>query len=130
MKNFLSIYTFIRKAVPKAVVMGALGAIMMTSPALASQQAKWVGDLPIMPSLSIETGLGFAFDSPEGRIVIVYLSGGATPTEVRGYYAAALKPLGWRHDGDMRWTRGHEYLTITRTTAGTAELWKLTISPF
>ena len=58
-------------------------------------QAKWVGDVPIMPQLTIEPGLGFAFDNPEGRIVTIYLTGDANPNQVMAYYDQALIPLGW-----------------------------------
>jgi hypothetical protein len=108
-----------------AMSMVTVGVFAQTS----SPQAKWVGDLPIMPSLSIEAGLGFAFDSPEGRIVIIYLSGAARADEVAAYYDIALDPLGWTNNGGGSWTREGESLTIAKTTAGTAELWKLKISP-
>ena len=36
-----------------------------------TMQQGWVGDLPIMRGMRIEPELGFAFDSPGGRIVLV-----------------------------------------------------------
>ena len=37
-------------------------------------QHRWAGDVPIMNGLSVETELGFAFDSPNGRIVMIFAS--------------------------------------------------------
>ena len=36
-----------------------------------TQQHRWVGDVPIMQGWQIEPELGFAFDSPDGRIVMI-----------------------------------------------------------
>ena len=49
----------------------AMVAFASLTPAKAaqSQQHSWVGDVPIMADLSVEPALGFAFDSPNGRIV-------------------------------------------------------------
>ena len=94
-----------------------------------AQQAKWVGDVPIMPSLTVEKGLGFAFDSPEGRIVMIYLSGDTSPEEVMAYYDSALIPLGWAARSPRKWSREGESLAITRTSASSIELWKLMITP-
>ncbi|MCE2516528.1 MAG: hypothetical protein J4F41_01570 [Alphaproteobacteria bacterium] len=92
-------------------------------------QARWVGDVPIMPALTIEQGLGFAFDSPEGRIVMIYLTGDAAADDVMAYYDSALNPLGWTMQSASSWAREGESLAITRTTAGSVELWKLMIRP-
>ena len=37
-------------------------------------QHHWAGDVPIMNGLEIEPELGFAFDSPSGRIVMIFAS--------------------------------------------------------
>lgn len=108
-------------------------AIVGSANAEEARQASWVGDVPIMPTLSIEQGLGFAFDSPEGRIVIIYLNGDTTAAEINAYYNNALKPLGWdaasNNASDNKWRREGETLRITTTMAADVELWKLTIRP-
>ena len=77
-------------------------------------QVQWVGDLPINPVLKVEPGLGFAFDSPEGRVVMVFLSGNITAAEMQAYYRQALVPLGWTETGEMRWLREGEALRINK----------------
>ncbi len=92
-------------------------------------QAKWVGDVPIMPQLSIEPGLGFAFDNPEGRIVTIYLTGEANPDQVMAYYDQALIPLGWIKKDAHIWHRRNESLTINKTPSAIKALWKIMLRP-
>ena len=92
-------------------------------------QVQWVGDVPIMPSLTIESSLGFAFDSPEGRIVTIYVSDTASADAVDIYYQQALHPLGWAYQGELSWQREGEFLRFERITAVGSSLWKITIRP-
>ena len=91
--------------------------------------AKWVGDVPIMPQLSIEPGLGFAFDNPEGRIVTIYLTGDTDPNQVMAYYDQALIPLGWIKKDTYIWHRRNESLTINKTPSAIKALWKIMLRP-
>ncbi len=112
-----------------------MAAISIAAPNASAQnipQTKWVGDVPIMQGLTIEPNLGFAFDSPEGRIVIIYLRGDTAMTAIKDYYNTAMPPLGWGSTAStdkMSWSREGEALTITPTTAADAPLWKITIRP-
>ena len=92
-------------------------------------QHKWVGDVPIMPSLTIEKGLGFAFDNADGRIVTIYLSGEMDKKSITTYYTQALDPLGWQRKGNSKWARGNEMLEIKETQAAGIALWKITLRP-
>ena len=49
----------------------ALSLLAMAPAHADTPQQRWVGDLPIMDGMTIEPELGFAFDSPSGRIVLV-----------------------------------------------------------
>ena len=93
-------------------------------------QQKWIGDVPIMAGLDVETGLGFAFDSADGRIVMIYTSGDVAPAKVETYYAQALPPLGWEAVDARIWRRGAERLTITRVKTAPLTLWKIAITPY
>ena len=105
-------------------------AVMLTTPVLAeTAQQRWIGDVPIMESMAIESDLGFAFDSPDGRIVVIYVSGDTDKTTLQEYYDMALIPLGWSVDADLIWNRESERLTITTAQVGDANLWKITIMP-
>ena len=51
------------------------GQFLIGKPAKAeTQQHRWAGDVPIMQGWKIEPELGFAFDSPNGRIVMIFAS--------------------------------------------------------
>ena len=105
-----------------------IGAVIMPL-AADTVQSSWVADVPIMPALMVEKGLGFAFDNPDGLIVTIYLSGDAQAANVQAYYAQALAPLGWSQIGPQRWGRDGEILQLGTTTAAGAQLWKITLRP-
>lgn len=119
-----------RALLKHAVVLALLtGLPLAANAADEAPQVQWVGDLPINPMLKIEPGLGFAFDSPEGRVVMVFLSGNTTAADMQAYYSQALTPLGWIETGEMRWLREGEALRINETTAAGTRLWKITLRP-
>lgn len=109
-------------------------AFMLASPVMAetpqqSPQQRWIGDVPIMDNMSIESDLGFAFDSPDGRIVVIYVSGSSDKSDVQNYYDMALIPLGWEAVADLAWHRQNERLVISSAQAGETNLWKIAIMP-
>ena len=65
--------------------------LLAVAPAHANTpQQRWVGDLPIMDGMTIEPELGFAFDSPSGRIVLVFAAATASEAAILAYYDSAL----------------------------------------
>ena len=112
-----------------AVVLCALSMIILAGPAAAdTPQQGWVGDLPIMQGMAIEPQLGFAFDSPEGRIVQVFATGPSENAPVISYYNAALAGLGWA-GADGRWQRDGEVLVISQVEMASGLLWRIRLSP-
>ena len=112
-----------------AVVLCALSMIILAGPAAAdTPQQGWVGDLPIMQGMAIEPQLGFAFDSPEGRIVQVFATGPSENAPVISYYNAALAGLGWA-GADGRWQRDSEVLVISQVEMASGRLWRIRLSP-
>ena len=103
-------------------------ASLQTSQAAESQQHGWVGDLPIMPALSVEPALGFAFDSPNGRIVMVFASSAAAAPDIMRFYNESLPAIGWT-GGDGSWRRGSEALLISEVTTAAGRLWRLMVRP-
>ena len=101
---------------------------LQTSQAAESQQHTWVGDLPIMPALSVEPALGFAFDSPNGRIVMVFASSAAAAPDIMRFYNESLPAIGWT-GGDGSWRRGSEVLLISEVTTAAGRLWRLMVRP-
>ena len=102
---------------------------MLPSPAVAqSQQHSWVGDVPITADLSVEPALGFAFDSPNGRIVMIFASSTANARDVLGFYNESLAAIGWV-GGDGEWRRGPETLVISEVNTAAGPLWRLMVRP-
>ena len=105
-----------------------VSASLQTSQASESQQHGWVGDVPIMPALSIEPALGFAFDSPNGRIVMIFASSAAAAPDIVRFYNESLPAIGWT-GGDGSWRRGSEVLLISEVTTAAGRLWRLMVRP-
>ena len=96
--------------------------------AAQSQQHSWVGDLPIMADLSVESALGFAFDSPNGRIVMIFASSTANAEDILGFYNESLAAIGWV-GGDGEWRREAETLIISEVSTAAGRLWRLMVRP-
>ena len=101
---------------------------LSSSLAAQSQQQRWAGDVPIMADMSVEPELGFTFDSPNGRIVMIFASTTATAADIFGFYNGSLKAIGWV-GGDGMWRRGPETLLITEVKTAAGRLWRLMIRP-
>ena len=106
----------------------AFGNILPSPAAAQSQQHSWVGDVPITADLSIEPALGFAFDSPNGRIVMIFASTTANATDIIGFYNESLAAIGWV-GGDGEWRRGPETLVISEVSTAAGRLWRLMVRP-
>ena len=106
------------------------GVLGSSTPAKAaqSQQHSWVGDVPIMADLSVEPALGFAFDSPNGRIVMIFASSKAKAADILGFYNDSLPAIGWV-GGDGIWRRGLETLVISEVSTAAGQLWRLMVRP-
>ena len=118
-----------RRCAVLAMVLCAWSITFFAGPAAAdTPQQGWVGDLPIMQGMAIEPQLGFAFDSPEGRIVQVFATGPSENAPVISYYNAALAGLGWA-GADGRWQRDGEVLVISQVEMASGRLWRIRLSP-
>ena len=91
-------------------------------------QHRWAGDVPIMNGLSIEPELGFAFDSPDGRIVTIFASSTVPASTIMGFYGSTLAQLGWS-GGDGKWIRGTEKLVIGAVKTARGPLWRIMLQP-
>ena len=101
---------------------------LSSSQAAKSQQHSWVGDVPIMADLSVEPALGFAFDSPSGRIVMIFASSTANAADILEFYNESLVAIGW-FGGEGEWRRGPETLVISEVSTAAGRLWRLMVRP-
>ena len=93
-----------------------------------TQQHRWVGDVPIMQGWQIEPELGFAFDSPNGRIVMIFVATSADEDDIMAFYGQTLAQLGWI-GGAGNWVRGAEKLLIGKVRTARGALWRLMLQP-
>ena len=106
-----------------------IGQFMIGQPAKAeTQQHRWAGDVPIMQGWKIEPELGFAFDSPNGRIVMIFASTSANEDDVMAFYGQTLAQLGWT-GGAGNWVRDAEKLVIGKVQTARGTLWRLMLQP-
>jgi len=91
-------------------------------------QHRWAGDVPIMNGLSIEPELGFSFDSPDGRIVMIFASSTVPASKIMGFYGLTLAQLGWS-GGNGNWVRGNEKLLIGVVQTARGQLWRIMLQP-
>ena len=94
----------------------------------ASPQARWVADIPIEESLVVATDLGFSFDSPSGRIIVLFATTDTPASAIRSYYRAVLPPLGWQGSGDV-FHRGSEEVGIKQVNVNGLGLWRIALQP-
>ena len=105
------------------------GQFLIGKPAKAeTQQHRWAGDVPIMQGWKIEPELGFAFDSPNGRIVMIFASTSADEDEIMAFYGQTLAQLGWT-GGAGNWVRDAEKLVIGEVQTARGALWRLMLQP-
>ncbi len=102
---------------------------LIDQPAKAeTQQHRWAGDVPIMQSWQIEPELGFAFDSPNGRVVMIFASTSADEDDIMAFYGQTLVQLGWT-GGAGHWIRESEKLVIRKVQTARGALWRLMLQP-
>lgn len=86
-------------------------------------------DVPLMPGLAERKDLAVSFDKPEGRIVEAYAEGRVAAAEVARFYAATLPQLGWRAEGNNRYAREGEELSLRVTAAQSTVTVQFALSP-
>jgi len=106
-----------------------IGQSLISQPVKAeTQQHRWAGDVPIMQGWQIEPELGFAFDSPNGRIVMIFASTSADEDDIMAFYGQTLAQLGWT-GGAGNWVRDAEKLLIGEVQTARGALWRLMLQP-
>ena len=71
-----------------------------------------VEDVPLMPGLVEDEASAVVFDAAQGRIAETVAAGSPGRAAVLAFYAETLPALGWRADGEARWAREGEILSL------------------
>jgi len=77
-----------------------------------SRYAPGIVDLPLTAGLFAINAAPLRFDSPGGRIVVVYAEGQATRASIAQFYGQTLAPLGWERLESLLFRRDGETLRI------------------
>ena len=123
------IFSFARQLVRTAVLGAFLaGCLAPLSVLSASEQTAWFSDVPLINSVTVDTQLSFAFDSPSGRILVLHLQTTAEDKDIQVSYHNTLAAIGWTKRDD-RFVKGDELLRLEKINVGGKLLWRLTIIP-
>ena len=108
-----------------------LAAVVAPWAAARAQVAYVAGleDVPLMAGLTPAGGNDVAFDSPQGRIVIVNTRGAVERPAVEAFYAASLGELGWDRIGDTAFRREGEMLRLEFGQRGSQLTVRFALSP-
>ena len=125
----ISVFPFARQLVRIAVVGAVLaGCLAPLSILSASERTAWFSDVPLIDSVTVDTQLSFAFDSPSGRILVLHLQTQAEDKEIQVSYHNTLAAIGWT-ERDDQFVKGDELLRLEKINIGGKFLWRLTIIP-
>ena len=125
----ISVFPFARLLVRLAVVGAILaGCLAPLSILFASERTAWFSDVPLINSVTVDTELSFAFDSPSGRILVLHLQTQAKDKDILVSYNNTLAAIGWTKRDDQ-FVKGDELLRLVKINVGGKLLWRLTIIP-
>jgi hypothetical protein len=71
-----------------------------------------IEDIPLMPGLVEDETRAIVFDAAQGRLAETYAQGRLSAKAVREFYGETLPALGWHEEGESRWIREGEALTL------------------
>ena len=125
MSNFAFVQQLFRIAVLSVVVAGCLAPLSILS---ASERTAWFSDVPLIESVTVDTQLSFAFDSPSGRILVLHLQTQTEDKDIQVSYHNTLAAIGWTKRDDQ-FVKGDELLRLEKINVGGKLLWRMTIIP-
>ena len=110
----VSVFPFARQLVRVAVV-GAVLAGCLAPPSIlsTSERTAWFSDVPLINSVTVNTQLSFAFDSPSGRILVLHLQTQAADHELLSAYRDTLAAIGWTKQNEQ-YVKGDELLRLEK----------------
>ena len=132
MSFIYSIFSFLfpLRRLVRIAVLGAVLVFGLTAPtlALASKRTGWFSDVPLIDGVVVDVQLSFAFDSPSGRILALFLQTKVADKELFSSYRGTLSAIGWM-EFDGRYVKGDELLSLEKIEVEGKALWRLTIIP-
>ena len=94
----------------------AVASVFARAPsAIAQEQGAFLSvieDIPLMPGLVEDETSAVVFDAAGGRLAETVAVGSSARPAIVAFYAETLPALGWHADGETRWVREGEALTL------------------
>jgi hypothetical protein len=105
--------------------------LLIAPPALAAPAvySMVIEDLPLMPGMAEKPDEAIDFDSPAGRIAGTAAETKATATDILGFYAGTLPPLGWTILPPSGFVREDETLTLDIEQKNGVSLVRFNLTP-
>ena len=109
---------------------GFFAVLMMLANTAQSSAEKtgWFSDIPVLAETEVNAELSFAFDSPSGRILVLFLETEADDDTISSAYKETLSAIGWAEDAG-RFLKQGEQLRLEKINIQNQMVWRLTLLP-
>lgn len=94
----------------------------------AAEKTGWFSDIPVLAETKVNAQLSFAFDSPSGRILVLFLQTDTDDGEFVARYGETLASIGWQQEAE-RFTKQGEQLRLEKIEVQNEMFWRLTLLP-
>ena len=102
--------------------------MLATTAQAATEKTGWFSDIPVLAETKVNSELSFAFDSPSGRILVLYLETEAADDIISSAYAKTLSAIGWVEEAG-RFMKQGEQLRLEKINIQNQMVWRLTLLP-
>ena len=118
---------FFRRRYPLAGFFAVLMMLANTAQS-AAEKTGWFSDIPVLAETEVNAELSFAFDSPSGRILVLFLETVADDDTISSAYKETLSAIGWAEDAG-RFLKQGEQLRLEKINIQNKMVWRLTLLP-
>ena len=118
-------------AIRKILLLFALSISIILPKMVYSQQSNtinFIDDIPVMETMNVEPEFSFSFDSPSGRIIILFATSDEKEESIVRFYDEIMPQLGWIMT-DSEYLRGSEKFELLSSNNQNGIIWRLSITP-
>ena len=118
-------------AIRKILLLFALSISIILPKMVYSQQSNtinFIDDIPVMETMNVEPEFSFSFDSPSGRIIILFATSDEKEESIVRFYDEIMPQLGWMMT-DSEYLRGSEKFELLSSNNQNGIIWRLSITP-
>ena len=124
-RDFMTLFNML------AVITIALSLLIIISKSSIGEEKsniKFIDDIPVMDTMKVEPEFSFSFDSPSGRIVILFATSSSHKKQITQFYRQVMPQLGWKVK-DKQYERGDEKFQLVSSNNKDSIIWRLSITP-